>query len=183
MKARAQELRGTEAAEIAEAALVMPVVFVFLLGIIWFGRAFNIYSTIQQAAQQGTIVAARPLCATCGNAFPGISTVSASVESVMNASSVNPQSIDPSSPNPTSDLGLIACPLPAPPPPSTGPCSKATDSIWVCSSVELNSSIAQPVPCGTLVSFRYPVPFHVPFTSLGLGQVMLTARAQTRMEY
>ncbi len=182
MKFLAQKLRGTEAAEIAEAALVMPVVFIFLLGIIWFGRAFNIYSTIQQAAQQGAIVAARPSCATCGNTFP-TSTVISTVESVMNASSVNPQSIDPTSGNPSTDLGLAACLPPLPQPPSTGPCSKAADSVWVCSSVQLNSTIGQPVPCGTLVSFRYPVPFHIPFTSLGLGQVMLTARAQTRMEY
>ena len=50
---------STDGAEIAEAALVLPLVFMLLLGIIWFGRAFNIYSTIQQAAQQGAIVAAR----------------------------------------------------------------------------------------------------------------------------
>ncbi len=65
MKTLAHRLRSSEAAEIAEAALVLPVVFVFLLGIVWFGRAFNIYSTIQQAAQQGAIAAARPTCATC----------------------------------------------------------------------------------------------------------------------
>ena len=69
MKIRLHKLRNVEAAEIAEAALVMPVVFIFLLGIIWFGRAFNIYSTITQAAQQGAITAARPTCATC--AAPG----------------------------------------------------------------------------------------------------------------
>ena len=60
MKRLFHKLWNTEAAEIAEAALVLPVVFVFLLGIVWFGRAFNIYSTIQQAAQQGAIAAARP---------------------------------------------------------------------------------------------------------------------------
>src|SRR5215468_897499 len=57
-----------QAAEIAEAAVVLPLVFMFLLGIIWFGRAFNIYTTITQAAQQGAISAARSTCATCGNA-------------------------------------------------------------------------------------------------------------------
>ena len=66
----ARKLRSTQGAEIAEAALVLPVVFVFLLGIVWFGRAFNIYSTIQQAAQQGAIAAARPSCAVCGGGPP-----------------------------------------------------------------------------------------------------------------
>ena len=29
-------------AEIAEVAVVLPIVFMFLLGIVWFGRAFNL---------------------------------------------------------------------------------------------------------------------------------------------
>ena len=83
MRKLARILRGGEAAEIAEAAMVLPLVFMFLLGIVWFGRAFNIYSTITQAAQQGAVTAARPACATClpgtgwsGNAsFPSDATV------------------------------------------------------------------------------------------------------------
>ena len=62
LKTVAHNLRSTEASEIAEAAVVLPLVFMFLLGIVWFGRAFNIYSTIQQAAQQGALAAARPTC-------------------------------------------------------------------------------------------------------------------------
>ena len=37
LKTLSHKLRSTEAAEIAEAALVLPVVFLFLIGIIWFG--------------------------------------------------------------------------------------------------------------------------------------------------
>src|SRR5450756_2581669 len=78
----ARRFASTEAAEIAEAALVLPPVFMLLLGIIWFGRAFNIYSTITQAAQQGAITAARASCATCavGNTFPNDAAVSGVVE-------------------------------------------------------------------------------------------------------
>jgi hypothetical protein len=43
IKRIASKLRGTEAAEIAEAAVVLPLVFTLLLGIIWFGRAFNTF--------------------------------------------------------------------------------------------------------------------------------------------
>ena len=60
-----------------------------LLGIVWFGRAFNIYSTITQAAQQGAITAARSTCATCGNAFPPLRTVDNAVYAVMQASSLD----------------------------------------------------------------------------------------------
>ncbi len=56
---QSRKLGSADGAEIAEAALVLPLVFMLLMGIIWFGRAFNIYSTIQQAAQQGAIKAAR----------------------------------------------------------------------------------------------------------------------------
>ena len=59
LKRIATRLRSADGAEIAEAAMVLPLVFMLLLGIVWFGRAFNIYSTIQQAAQQGAITAAR----------------------------------------------------------------------------------------------------------------------------
>src|SRR6267378_1071707 len=70
IKPIARKLGSTDGAEIAEAALVLPLVFMLLLGIVWFGRAFNIYSTITQAAQQGAIIAARDPCATCGNDPP-----------------------------------------------------------------------------------------------------------------
>src|SRR6266436_8569359 len=98
IKPIARKLESTDGAEIAEAALVLPLVFMFLLGIIWFGRAFNIYSTITQAAEQGAATAARPACATCGQpvdnwngtSFPGNATVESSVFSVMRASSIDP---------------------------------------------------------------------------------------------
>ena len=85
------KLRNTDGAEIAEAALVLPLVFMLLLGIVWFGRAFNIYSTIQQAAQQGAITAARDSCATCGNnASAAVDTV---ITAVMQASNLDPTQI------------------------------------------------------------------------------------------
>src|SRR5438045_1524890 len=90
---------STEGTEIVEAAMVLPLVFMFLLGIFWFGRAFQIYSVITQAAQQGAVEAARPTCATCGNVFPVDMTVENSVKAVMQASSLDPnQIIKPPSP-------------------------------------------------------------------------------------
>jgi len=35
-----RKLERPDGAEIAEVALVLPLVFMFLLGIVWFGRAF-----------------------------------------------------------------------------------------------------------------------------------------------
>jgi len=59
--------RETSGAEIAEAAVVLPLLFMLLFGIMWFARAFNIYTTINRAARQGALVAATNNCATCGN--------------------------------------------------------------------------------------------------------------------
>jgi len=55
--------------EIAEAAFVLPLFFLFLGGILWFGRAFNIYATVNRAAREAAQAAAAPTCGSCGNAF------------------------------------------------------------------------------------------------------------------
>src|SRR5260370_37807157 len=60
----AAEVRG---AEIAEAAAVLPLMFMMLLGIFWFGQAFSIYGAITRAAQEGARAGAAPYCTTCSN--------------------------------------------------------------------------------------------------------------------
>lgn len=174
IKRISRQLCSTDGSEIAEAALVLPLVFTFLLGIIWFGRAFNIYSTITQAAQQGAIAAARPACASCGaaNPFPGNGTVTGVVESVLKSSSLDPGQIQVN-PNP---IGPVFCAnLP-------NTCDVAGDNVKVCRNVLLNPPAGgtQPPQCGTVVSFRYPFRLNVPFTSLNV--ITLSAQAQTRME-
>src|SRR5258708_36734832 len=58
----AAETRG---AEIAEAAAVLPLMFMMLLGIFWFGQACSTYGAITRAAQEGARAGAIPYCATC----------------------------------------------------------------------------------------------------------------------
>jgi hypothetical protein len=62
-----ENLYDSTGSEIAESAVVLPLVFMLLLGIMWFGRAFNIYSTLNRAAREAAVAAAAPSCATCGN--------------------------------------------------------------------------------------------------------------------
>jgi hypothetical protein len=169
----ARKLGSTDGAEILEAALVLPLVFMLLLGIIWFGRAFNIYSTIQQAAQQGAITAARSTCATCTNSFPSDATVTGVVEGVMKSSNLDTTQIK------TWNPGLSACPSP----PGGGCPPPTIDNITVCRNVQLNLPVStQPAQCGTVVSFQYPFQFYLPFTSLNLQNIILSAQAQSRME-
>jgi hypothetical protein len=164
-------LASGEGAEIAEAALVLPLVFMFLLGIVWFGRAFNIYSTITQAAQQGAQAAARPACATCGNLPLPLGLVDAAVGSVMDASSLDKAQIRVSPPSaPVAPcLGLAPAPT----------CQTTTNNVTVCRSVALNNP--PDFQCGSIVSFQYPFQFNVPLTSLGTP-ILLRAEAHSRME-
>jgi hypothetical protein len=69
----------TSGAEIAEAAVVLPLLFMLLFGIMWFARAFNIYTTINRAARQGALAAAANNCATCGNARQSVVNIQTNV--------------------------------------------------------------------------------------------------------
>jgi Flp pilus assembly protein TadG len=173
----ARHLRSTDGAEIAEAAMVLPLVFMLLLGTIWFGRAFNIYSTIQQAAQQGAITAARATCATCagGSTFSTDAAVQSVVDAVMTASNLDPTQI-PVNSNPPSP---VSCAAPAIPATCTTP-----GNITICRQTLLNAPVSatQAPQCGTVVSFQYPFQFFLPFTSLNLQRIVLSAQAQSRME-
>jgi len=183
------KLTSTTGAEIAEAALVLPLVFMFLLGIVWFARAFNIYSTIQQAAQQGAIAAARPTCGTCAapgtpwgtTNFPGDTTVYNVVSDVMQASSVDPSQI-PVNSNPPSPTFCPTPPIPSGILPA-GACS-TSNNVSICREVVLDSTVSssQAPACGMIVNFQYPFQFYLPFTSLNFTKITLTAQAQSRME-
>jgi Flp pilus assembly protein TadG len=174
LKRSAHQLGSADGAEIAEAALVLPLVFMLLLGIIWFGRAFNIYSTIQQAAQQGAIKAARATCATCDPDFPSPFAVSNAVEAVMQSSNLDTSQI------------LVNSNLPPQTFCANTPkgCTTTASNIKVCRNVLLNppASATQLPQCGTIVSFQYPFNFYLPFTSLNLQQVVMSAQAESRME-
>jgi Flp pilus assembly protein TadG len=171
---RIHQLAGDTGAEIAEAALVLPIAFMFLLGIVWFGRAFNIYSTITQAAQQGAIAAARPSCATCGNTTSDTA-VSNVIAGVMQASKLDLSQIQA---NPT--LPSLASQCPSAPIPT---CTVTSNNVAICRSVVLNPTGAtDPPECGAVVTFQYPFQFYLPFTSLNMQRIVLTAQSQSRME-
>lgn len=165
------------ASEIAEAALVLPLVFMLLLGIIWFGRAFNIYSTITYAAREGArvaVVGTGPSCATCGSTPPTASEVYTRVSQVLQASHIDPTQIKSYPPNPLPSLGTC----------SGSAATNASNHVTVYSNVQVNAPTAPTVPpaCGVVVSFEYPFSFYFPFASLNKQQVLLKAVAQMQGE-
>ena len=164
------------AQEIVEAALVLPLVFMLLLGIYWFGRVFNIYATINHAARAGARIATTFSCATCGNIQSASSSVDAAVASSLQASNLDPKGISVYTPPSMSFCAGLT---------QAQACSVTTNNVSVCDSVLLNangsSSTTSPV-CGTSVSFQYPYQFYFPFTSLNFQQVLLKADVQMKDE-
>ena len=155
IKPIARQLGSTDGAEIAEAALVLPLVAMLLFGIIWFGRAFNIYSTIQQAAQQGAITAARATCATCGNTPATDATVTGAVEAVMKSSNIDTTQILANAPS--SPLFCASPPYPA------GACNDHGRQRHHLSQCSTESSRFHPAPTmRNHCELSIPVPVQLP---------------------
>src|SRR5271163_774171 len=147
----------TGGSEIAEAALVIPIFFLVLLGIYWFGRAFNTYATINHAAREGALAAAMSTCASCGNTATTSGTVATAVTTAMQAAGLDPGQIA-TYPPPLA----VSCAGGAP------SCNTASQNsnIPMCSNVQLPNTLptgSGAPSCGVTVSFEYPYNFTLPF--------------------
>jgi TadE-like protein len=176
----------TYGAEIAELAIVMPLVFTLILGIYSFGRAYNIYSTVTRAAQDAARLAATPVCANCSQPscpgpptqFPCDATVTQLIADELRSSNLDP--------NQVSELALTTrggCPPPAG---TTTTCTApalpgTTAKVDICRDVVFNSS-GTTRACGTTVSFQYQYEF-VPVPFIRMNSFGIPARAQVRTEY
>jgi TadE-like protein len=180
--------RATDGSEIAEAALVLPLMFMMLLAIFWFGQAFSMYGTITHAARQGARAAVAPACTTCTAVNTPAQNAYNAVQSALAASRLDPANMS----RPTTVPALCTCN-------STNAacnggslvmCDPSETSLCVQANVQLSFSLKGGAgECGTSVSFQYKYPHHFylpcaewPCTSLDLGQMSLPAQAQMRIE-
>jgi hypothetical protein len=179
-----QLVTGTRGSEIAEAALVLPIFFMLMLGIYWFGRAFNVYATINHAAREGARFATSQTCANCGvtsNAPPTVDSVGAQVKQSLQASSLDPTQV--------SHLTGITRPACNPGSPAVSCSVPAADpQICVYYNVQLQPAASLPAgsgapACGVSVEFQYPYQFSFPYTSLDMQKIMLNAGVQMTGEY
>jgi Flp pilus assembly protein TadG len=175
MKSVKRILLGTAGAEIAETAVVLPLLFTILLGIFFFGRAYNIYGTITQAAMQGARSAVAPTCATCTNTTLTADQIATNVVApVLQASHLDPARVQVLTPAACA-CGTVACGSPV----ACDPAGvSATPSICVQQNVNLSTS-GGASQCGTSVAFQYPYGFNLPFQSFTL---QMKATAQMRGE-
>ena len=173
-KRLASEANG---AEIAEFAAILPVLIMLLLGIMSFARAYNVYTTIAYAAQEGARTAVASTCSGCGNIAATSSNVASRVTQVLQASHIDPNRIQLYSGTTT------ACAAPPVPDPCDAPGCCSQNQITVCKNVELNPPAATgPQACGATVSFEYPFQFNLPFTSLSKQVVTLKAAGEMPSE-
>ena len=160
-------------AEIAEAAAVLPLMFLILLGIFWFGQAFSIYGAITRAAEDGARAAAAPYCATCSSTNSAATNAVNAVNATLRASKLDPARIQTPSPAPT----FIACSSA-----TTGCATVSGSNVCVQQSVQISNTSGGSTVCGVSVTFQYPFQFWLPFTSLNKQRILLNASARVRME-
>jgi TadE-like protein len=182
----------TRGAEIAEAAAVLPVMFMIIIGIFWFGQAFSIYGTITRAAQDGARAAVAPLCTTCSGANDPSTNAYNAIQAAMTTAHLDTNQMQPlttapplcscgSSTTTCSGTGVIQCDssqtkicVQGVQHPTSGPMTEGL--------VQLAPATNGPGVCGVSVSFRYPFRFGLPFTSLNNQQIWLQAQAEIRAE-
>jgi hypothetical protein len=166
--------RETRAAEIAEAAAVLPLMFMILLGIFWFGQAFSIYGTINRAVQEGARAGAAPQCSTCSAGNTPTQNANQAVQSALVAAKLDLTH----GRAPTTPPAFLACGGGGP-----VPCDGSAPYICVQKNVQLsNTGSGGAGICGISVSMQYPFQFWLPFSSLNNQQIWLTASANARME-
>jgi Flp pilus assembly protein TadG len=188
---------GTSAAEIAEAAAVLPLMFMILLGIFWFGQAFRIYGTLTHAAREGARAAAAPICSTCTTANDPSTNAFNAVQDVLKAAALDPNKLA----QPPAGKIPSVCSCGSTTTSCTGgrrvPCDGAQNKICVQGvthsrrgidqdNIQLaaatNATTTGAGVCGISVSFQYPYPFFLPFTSLNMQIVNLQAQGEARVE-
>ncbi len=176
-------IRENDGAEIAEAAAVLPLMFMIVVGIFWFGQAFSIYGTITRAAQEGARAGAAAYCTTCGIASTPDTAAYNAAESALVAAKLDASHARFPSPLPT----LNACSVNGSGGGGSVTCdSSASGNVCVRSNIQMSNTTGAPAGatnvCGISVEFQYPFQFWLPFTALNKQQIWINAAAQVRTE-
>ncbi len=170
-------VRDVHGTEIAEAAAVLPLMFMILLGIFWFGQAFSIYGAITRAAQEGARAGSIAYCATCSgsDALTQLDAHAATaIQNALQASQLNPGLARSPSPPPN----LLSCQSGQP-----VSCDSVSTNFCIQSPIQLSSANTGATGlCGVSVTFQYPFQFWLPFTSLNKQLVWIQASSRVKQE-
>lgn len=184
--------RECGAVEIAEAAFVFPILFMFIFAILQFGRVYLVYSTMQRAAEAAAKAATSSTCATCASAnyeLPADVLATTIVAPIFQNAHVDLNALTvPATPSRNACSGAaVAC---------DGLGTGATPKICVQRNVILNEPqgggsvpASGTAVCGTAVSLAYPLTFSLPsmsatppYVSRQVYALNLKAQAQVKGE-
>jgi TadE-like protein len=192
-RSRLAQLWKDGANELAEFAVVLPLLTTVLIGMYWFGRAYNIYETITRASREAAHYGSAPVCALCTQncGFPGLSTypcqddvVNNSVLPALQASHLDPSQIISITGDTKTQPNLGSCFRGSNQVNgcrASGPICAASQNVWICHCVDMNPG-ADPPECGTWVGFKYPFKFKFPFTGLDGVEIDIPTKVQMREE-
>ena len=158
-------------AALVEAALVLPLLLMLLVGTVWLGRAYNVYQTITRAAREGARYAVLPSCATCNpaNQMTETYTSAGTTSSPACLSAPTYEFTNYVAPS------LLASQL--------DPNNTVVQQTFCQQAVVLNpTSDSSSQQCGIEVSFEYPLQLAIPFTSLNASTINIPTSVTMRME-
>jgi Flp pilus assembly protein TadG len=153
MKRSTRRWKRAAGAELMEMAFVLPVLLSSIIGIIWLGRAYMIYETMNRAAREGARVAS----ANSGNAAVSVTNVENAVMNSLSAANID-----------TTKVTIPTC------------AGNLSTKVCYLRNFQLNNVADTPKELGVVVSFSYQVAFPIPFVTV--GPITVTARAQMRQE-
>lgn len=158
-------------AELVEAALVIPMLLMLLLGTVWLGRAYNVYETITRAAREGARYAVLPSCATCNPANQMMETYTSA------GTTSSPACLS----SPTYEFtNYVAPSLRAS---HLDPNNTVVQQTFCQQAVVMNpTSDSSSQQCGIQVSFKYPLRMAIPFTSINATTINIPTSVTMRME-
>ncbi len=89
------EAGADSGSELVEFGLIVPTLLMLLIGIVWVGRAYNVYVTITRAAREGARYAVLPSSVAAGNAYADeLTTFDNHVVPVLTADSLDPDKVE-----------------------------------------------------------------------------------------
>ena len=141
--------RSEDGAEIAEFAIVLPILFFLVLAMFWLGQAYNISNNLNKAATDGLSAALKNTCATCGNTAATNTQIADAIEKAFQAGNLKAGNLQPFTPTPT-------CP-------STR-FTSVTSSTGIAYKVEVCSGLAL-WPGSTVVGTRIAMQYRTPISS------------------
>ena len=161
--------RKSDGAEIAEFAIVVPILFFIVLAMFWVGQAYNISNNLNKAATDGLAMALKNTCASCGNTAPTNTQIADAIEKAFQAGNLKAGNLRSFAPTPN-------CPSPL--------FTSVTSSSGIAYNVEVCTGLPLWPTTTTILGTRIAMQYQTPISSPvgGFRNLTVAAVVQGRPE-